>query len=326
MTTTTEVILEDVPCPLGCVESDDIVLTGRDLLHNLPGEFTIVKCRACGLMRTNPRPTPESIGFYYPNDYAPYQATENANTLTTVASNSKSSTFKSRLKDLLGLETRTLPLPPPGYLLEMGCASGTYLLQMKQQGWQVEGIEFSESAAKLAQAEGLVVQTATVESATPPSEPVDIVAAWMVLEHLHDPVSALIKIRQWIKPNGYLVASVPDANSLIRNAFGNRCYDLHLPNHLYHFTPHSLTKLLNHCGLELVKIIWQRNCNTLLWSAEYTARDKHYFRLERIIHWLRTAKQTGKLRILLGWILGITHQSGRIEIWARPVNKKGSAQ
>lgn len=317
------VIIEDISCPLGCDKSDEVILTGRDRLHNLPGEFTIVKCRTCGLMRTNPRPTTDCIGFYYPDDYGPYQVIENTDIDAVNNDKLKPSVLKSKIKHLLGLETRILPLMPPGHLMEIGSASGTYLLQMKRQGWQVEGIEFSESAAKQAKTLGLDVQIATVESARAPSKQVDIVTAWMVLEHLHDPVGALAKIKTWIKPDGYFVASVPDGSSLICRAFGERSYDLHLPNHLYHFTPNSLARMLNHCGWKLTRVFWQRNCNTLLWSAEYTAHDKKYLILERLIRWIRTAKQAAKFRVLLGWILGVTRQSGRIEIWAQPISNNG---
>jgi len=76
-----EVMLENVTCPLGCSKSDEVILTGCDLLHDLPGEFTVVKCRTCGLMRTNPRPTSDTIGFYYPDNYGPYLGTQVAQTL-----------------------------------------------------------------------------------------------------------------------------------------------------------------------------------------------------------------------------------------------------
>ena len=45
--------LEDVSCPNQCHRDDEIIVIGRDLISNLPGEYTIVKCRTCGLMRTN---------------------------------------------------------------------------------------------------------------------------------------------------------------------------------------------------------------------------------------------------------------------------------
>jgi hypothetical protein len=69
----TQVQLQSNPCPICVKLYDQIILTGRGHLHNLPGEFTVVRCRSCSLMRTNPLPIPEKIGFYYPDDYGPYK-------------------------------------------------------------------------------------------------------------------------------------------------------------------------------------------------------------------------------------------------------------
>ncbi|MCG7928200.1 MAG: class I SAM-dependent methyltransferase, partial [Candidatus Thiodiazotropha taylori] len=69
--TNSTVELESKPCPLGCSPADEKVLTGHDRINNLPGEFDVVRCGNCGLLRTDPRPTPTSIGFYYPDDYSP---------------------------------------------------------------------------------------------------------------------------------------------------------------------------------------------------------------------------------------------------------------
>ena len=53
--------VEDISCPLGCPRNDQIAYTGNDLLHGLAGSFTVVKCRTCDLMRTNPRAQDFSI-------------------------------------------------------------------------------------------------------------------------------------------------------------------------------------------------------------------------------------------------------------------------
>jgi hypothetical protein len=66
--------LEEVPCPLGCAGSDRLVLEGFDRLQGLPGRFRVVECASCGLLRTNPRPTPESMSFYYGAGYLPYRS------------------------------------------------------------------------------------------------------------------------------------------------------------------------------------------------------------------------------------------------------------
>src|SRR6185437_793308 len=67
-----ESTLESAECALGCSDGDRTILSGGDLLHGKPGTFTVLRCRRCGLMRTSPRPRPESIGNYYPENYGPY--------------------------------------------------------------------------------------------------------------------------------------------------------------------------------------------------------------------------------------------------------------
>lgn len=319
MTNSMPPVLEDAPCPVCGTRDDEPVLTGHDWLHGLPGEFTIVRCANCGLMRTNPRPTRATMELYYPDDYLPYQQTvaidgrppqERAGLLRKI---------RTGIRRGLGMESKRLPRETPGHLLEIGCSSGDYLLQMKNRGWRVEGVEFSRAAARRARESGLDVRCSTIEKADPPSEQVDIVAAWMVLEHLHDPVGSLKKIRCWIRPDGFLVASVPDADSWMRRIFGNRCYDVQLPTHLFHYTPRTLELLLRHAGWELVRTRWQRNSNTLLKSLEYLSRDRGYQKTEKAALWIRTATKAAPARMVLNLLLGLAHQSGRIEIWARPL-------
>lgn len=302
--------LEEVACPLGCAAGDVLVLRGGDRLHGVPGNFTVMKCRACGLMRTTPRPTPDTISIYYPGEYAPYRDAP----LPVAA------TPGGRLMRLLGLYGRRTPPVPAGHLLEIGCAAGAYLEKMRREGWSVSGIEFSADAAAQAQSKQMDVQVATVESAQPPRQPVDLIAAWMVLEHLHEPVEALRRMRSWIKPGGYLIGSVPDAGSVERRVFGNRWYALQLPTHLFHYSPDSLRRALAVAGWRLTHLWWQRNCINLLWSLEYTANDWRMPRLARAARWFRTSRAMGKPRALLGWLLGVTRQSGRLEFWAQPLD------
>jgi SAM-dependent methyltransferase len=309
--------LESVPCPNGCPPDDRKVLEGQDRLHGIPGRFTVVRCGRCGLMRTDPRPTPKTIGAYYPSQYGPYHATGAPMPPVTGV--------KARVVQWLGLNSRTLPPVAPGRMIEIGCASGAYMETVRRAGWAVEGIEYSDDAAQIARARGFAVQTASVESAADPSQPADVIAAWMVIEHLHDPLAALNKLRRWVRPDGYLIASVPDAGGTLLGLFGSYRYDLHLPNHLFHFTPTTLAQLLAASGWRVERVFWQRNCNTLLWSAEYLCADKGMPRLAAALRNLRESRRFGRVRIALASMLGLTRQSGRIEVWARPAGQAGAA-
>lgn len=55
--------LENVMCQLGCHQNDEFLFAGSDRLHNLPGKFSVIKCKTCGLIRTSPRPTLDTIRF-----------------------------------------------------------------------------------------------------------------------------------------------------------------------------------------------------------------------------------------------------------------------
>lgn len=317
MSTPIQVILEDISCPLGCSRNDEVVLTGRDLLHNLPGEFTVVKCRGCGLMRTTPRPTPETIGFYYPDDYGPYVGTRVQHVNLKLASRIKEQ-LKPTVRRVFKFNMTILPKMSPGRMLEIGCASGVFLHQMAGQGWQVQGIEFSVKAAQAAEQLGYRVHAGPLETAPQPSELLDLIVGWMVLEHLHDPIGCLRKLHEWIKPAGYLVLSIPNANSMDFRIFKKYCYANHLPNHLFHFTPDSLSHVLQASGWEIVKVHHQRTLSNIIGSIGYILRDKGYAKFgQKLIDFPESSSVWTYVLYPLAWLLSVFGQTGRITVWAR---------
>lgn len=258
--------LQDVGCPLGCARDDDRVLTARDLLNGLLGEFSVMRCKSCGLMRTNPRPTVNSIYHYYPDSYGPYKVT-----VQETATQSKS---KQRLKDVLKLNHVRLPSQlRPGRMLEIGCATGNYLQRMARMGWEVQGIEFSPSAAKVARSAGYSVYSGPLETAPAPEKTFDLVVAWMVLEHLHDPVWALHRLRQWTRRGGWLVVSVPNAGSWEFSVFGNKWYALQVPTHLSHFTPSTVRLVLQRTGWDVKRLLHHQSLSNLIGSFGHVLEE-----------------------------------------------------
>lgn len=309
--------LEDVACPLGCSQNDELILSGRDLLHDRPGQFAVVKCCTCGLIRTNPRPTPDTIGCYYPDDYGPYVATR----VPQVRSQS-SSWIKKLLRPIVGhifnFNITTLPNVAPGRMLEIGCASGAFLHQMAGQNWQVEGIEFSEKAAQAAVQLGYRVHAGPLETAPQPHQPFDLIVGWMVLEHLYDPIGGLQKLREWAKSDAWLVLSVPNAGSLEFRLFKDKWYALQLPTHFNHFTPTTLEKVLSASGWKLEKIHHQRVLSNLIASTGYILRDKGYAKLgQKCIDFPERAGRWNYVLYPLAWLFSVFGQTGRMTIWAK---------
>src|SRR5438128_7315659 len=118
-----DIEMESAGCPLECVVGDDLVLQGSDRLHGLPGIFSVVRCRGCGLMRTNPRPTPQSMAFYYPADYGPHR-------VAALATPSESASLLRRMLraagKLIQFNATRVPQVPPGRMLEIGAATGAF--------------------------------------------------------------------------------------------------------------------------------------------------------------------------------------------------------
>ena len=308
--------VEKYPCPFGCPENDVTVLSGSDRLHGLPGVFTVVRCLKCGLMRTNPRPRQDSISFYYPDCYGPYQGTK---VIKSEETSPKSPLWKKLARKVIRFHVNTLPDVKPGNLLEIGCASGAFMHRMLQLGWNVYGIEFSKDAGGNAQALGLNVHIGPLETAPPPDVLYDLIVGWMVLEHLHNPVLALRRLYEWTKPGCYLVLSVPNAGSLEFKIFEDAWYALQLPTHLFHFSPSTLESLLKMTGWNIERIYHQRVLNNLVASLGYVLEDAGY--KNSIVRWLiNFPHHAGKLHYLLypiSLLLGTIGQTGRMTVWAR---------
>jgi len=309
------VALEDSACPLHCPPGDVPVLTGRDLIHGLPGEYTIVRCRTCGLMRTNPRPTPEAMGFYYPDDYGPYMGTQVA---PDAPRRKRYAGLRKAISRLFEFNTSRMPPMATGRMLEIGCASGAFLHEMAKKGWQVEGIEFSKTAGAAAARLGYTVHVGTVEDAPAPAQPFDLVVGWMVLEHLHQPMMALEKLRAWTKPNGWLVLAIPNAGSWDRAVFKDKWYALHLPNHLYHYTKKTIGLVLAATGWRLDRVHFQRTLVDPVASLGYVLRERGMREVGETLlrfpeypgYWMYGLYPLAVIAAALG-------QTGRMTIWAR---------
>lgn len=309
--------LEPASCPLGCSRDSEKVLTARDRLHGLPGEFTLVRCRACGTLRTDPRPTPASIGLYYPKEYGPYLGTRVEPRVDTRPPWRRAvSRLLARISDT---NADRMPAIAPGRMLEVGCASGSFLRRMALEGWDVEGIEFSETAAQEARSLGYRVHTGALETAPPPCAPYDLVVGWMVLEHLHDPVRSLLKLRSWTRPGSWLVISVPNAASLEFALFRDAWYSLDLPRHLWIPTPSSLARVLDRGGWRLERIFYHRDVRSLVASLGCRLEDSG--RCQRLAQAMKGLPEAAsRLPLLLhplATALAFLRQASRMTAWGK---------
>jgi hypothetical protein len=142
----------------------------------------------------------------------------------------------------------------------------------------------------------------------------------MVLEHLHDPLGDLRRLRRWLRPGGRLVLSVPNAASWELGMFRGAWYALQLPHHLWHFSPTTVRAVLAGAGWQVDRIMQQRNVANLSASLAYRAADAGHRRLAALLAGLPVNRGPVRLAFFpLAWVLAAAGQSGRMTIWACPL-------
>ncbi|HQF61512.1 MAG TPA: class I SAM-dependent methyltransferase [Anaerolineaceae bacterium] len=242
---------------------------GRDRLHRLPGEFSVDECLSCGLITVHPRLSLEESSKYYPSDYVSYP----------VAVEDEKSRFR-RWDRWYGREKRCRAIikrvGSPGRVLDIGCATGIFLSGMRQHGWECYGIEPSEFAANYARRRfDLEVFQGYLENAPFPLGHFDLITLWDVLEHLPDPVTSLAQIRQLLKPDGWLVLSLPNASAWERRWFGEYWVGWDVPRHYNTFEPRTIKHLLEKCGFSIREIAsFTGRHGAMLISLEFLLADK----------------------------------------------------
>lgn len=298
--------LEYFSCNLCGSNDNELILQGKDFLHGSPGLFSVVRCCRCGLIFLNPRPSVKEMDRYYPSNYQPHnmppsrQADTPASTvLEGLAYHNWKELIKSyQLHVYYGYPLRgpifgprlwvlqaiskvyryrplgITPFMPGGWLLDVGCGSGSGLADRQALGWQVQGVEPNVEAAARAQAAGFDVFIGDLLDAKFPPESFDVVRLWWVFEHLHDPLAALVECQRILKPGGYIVLLVPNFGSPIAKFFGPYWFALDVPRHLNFFTPRHLKELLDKAGFVQPQLTLFMNAPAIGGSLVYWAIGK----------------------------------------------------
>jgi SAM-dependent methyltransferase len=102
-------------------------------------------------------------------------------------------------------------------ILEVGCATGSFVERLCSDGFDAEGIEFNLAAVAKAQDKKLPVSTVdlvTLANSKPMAY--DVVCSFQVLEHVSDPAAFISGCIALLKPKGRLVICVPNNDSFLK--------------------------------------------------------------------------------------------------------------
>lgn len=98
-----------------------------------------------------------------------------------------------------------------GRLLDIGCGEGSISMKLKEMGYAVVGIDFSQVGVDLARQKGIDARQVDVDGGLPFSD-AEYDAVWMgdILEHVFDPIQLLAESRRVINDGGSVYLTTPN--------------------------------------------------------------------------------------------------------------------
>jgi SAM-dependent methyltransferase len=222
---------EDSSCPL--CRSRDTVLVGRT------DDFTLLRCQRCQLAFKAERPSSTQLqaelesGYFAPESIGRQQE--------------RSHIFRGLL-DLVRRE-----LPPPGTLLDVGCAHGGLVWEAVTQGYAAFGLDLSRGELQAANGAitGRLVLGTLAESPFRPAA-LDVVAMFDYIEHSLTPNRDAQGVGEMLKPGGVLALFTGDYDSRKARKSGLNWDYLYNKGHINFFNQKSLETFLTMAGLKIV--------------------------------------------------------------------------
>jgi SAM-dependent methyltransferase len=121
-------------------------------------------------------------------------------------------------------------LPAKGKILEVGCGTGSFLIGLRERGYDCTGLELNEAAVKVCVQKGLTVYKELLEThLLQHSSQYDAICSFQVLEHVYDVKSFLNGSLSCLKPGGKLVIGVPNNNPYLYKY--DKFHPMNLPPH-----------------------------------------------------------------------------------------------
>ena len=244
-------------------------------LHLRDGDWYLMRCKECAHVYLANPPSESSLLAEVYNEhywssatpalrgYADYFADDGLHLETM-----------RRRVDMLGIQAgeRTL---------DVGCASGLFLAAARERGAEVEGVEPSTSAALRARMRlgGARIHQGVLATRPDDGTRFDWITFVDSLEHLHDPLAALVQARGLLKPAGRLAILTQDVSSWTARGLGARWHHYKQPEHLHHFSPRTLRRALDVCGYEVEHL-------TRTASGKYVTKSFVTERVQHIQPWL----------------------------------------
>jgi 2-polyprenyl-3-methyl-5-hydroxy-6-metoxy-1,4-benzoquinol methylase len=146
-------------------------------------------------------------------------------------------------------------------LLEIGCGEGWLLAAAQREGYDIQGLDFSDDGLKRFHPELLDCVKfgdafENLDRLIAAGSRVDVCVMEHVLEHVHDPEPLLARLPHLLKPAGVVAITVPNDFSALQMAalsggHIDREFWIVPPQHLSYFNTNNLPRLLRRTGFKV---------------------------------------------------------------------------
>lgn len=208
--------------------------------------FNLVKCTRCGFLMTNPRPEEDQLPKYYQSEGYISHTNKSLNLIDSVYRVARRFTLQWKYNIV-----QKHSVQKPSSLLDFGCGTGDFLLECKNRGMTISGVEPSLRARDDA---GRKTGKEVTVSLNQVVGKFDVITLWHVLEHIPDPEGTLLELKHRLQEEGTLFVAVPNYRSKDARSYGAHWAGFDVPRHLWHFSKDTLDKLLSRVNLNIVQI------------------------------------------------------------------------
>lgn len=196
----------------------------------------VIACEICGYNHVVPMYTESELEKYYENVYS---------------ESTPSFLWQEKVENIRRFKNM-------GRVLDIGCWEGQQLEYFVEHGWECTGTELNKKAAAIAAGKGIQVHQISIREflCNFEHEKWDVINVAYILEHIHDPLNLMARLRGNLKRDGIIVVEVPNDFNPLQFAYIAEHkidpYWIALPDHLNYFDKAGIENLVHRAGFEII--------------------------------------------------------------------------